>query len=150
MLAWIIYSLGTFLLGLFLTLVLSFFSGGPTKRAEKPFKLIICCLAVCMCGPFAYVEALTLIYGKKMEHAINLVYNDAPVNGPMQYFKITSCHGDKASAYVVGKEHYGGMDDRPIIQVMLVKQDGQWKGDTYHVVSSAKLDKDELTFPPYE
>jgi len=150
MLAWIVYSLGTFLLGLFLTLVLSFFTGGPTKRAEKPFKLIITCLALCMGGPFAYVEILTHLYGKKLEHAIDVVYNDAPVNGPMQYYKVTSCHGDKATAYVIGKEHYMGLDDRPIILVNLVNQGGEWKADTYHVVSSARLGKDELTFPPYE
>jgi hypothetical protein len=103
-----------------------------------------------MGGPFVYTEGLTYLYGKKMQHAINVVYDDAPIAGPMQYFKVTSCHGDTASAYVIGKEHYGGMDDRPILQVQLVKQDGEWKADTYHVISSARLDKDELTFPPYE
>ncbi|HWD41168.1 MAG TPA: hypothetical protein VG944_20130, partial [Fimbriimonas sp.] len=121
MLAWIVYSLGTFLAGLLLALILSFFMGGPTKRAEKPYRLIVCCLILTMGGPFMYTEALTKLYGKPMEHALKVVYDDANIDGPFQYYKVVSYNGKTASAYVVGLEHYGGMDDRPILRVELTK-----------------------------
>jgi hypothetical protein len=149
MIGWILYTLGTFLVGLVLAFVISFFSGGPTKSPEKPYRIIAVCLVLCMGGPFAYTEGLTLLYGKPMLHAVRVVYNDAPVFGKIQYYRVTHVTADKASVYIVGLEHYGGMDDRPIIQAELVKKNGAWKADSYHIVSSMRWSKDNITFPPY-
>jgi len=149
MTAWIIYTIGTFVTGLLLSLIISFFSGGPTKQNEKPLRIVIVCLVLCMGGPFAYTEALTRIYGKPMEHTLKVVYNDSPVFGEMDYYKVTKCYANKASVYIVGKDQYGGMVDRPVLQVDLVKEGGQWKADSYRIVTSARFNKDDITFPPY-
>jgi hypothetical protein len=141
--------MGTFLLGLFLAFVISFFTGGPTKSVDKPYRIIAICLVLTMGGPFAYTEALTHFYGKPMEHAVKVVYNDAPVFGNVQYYKVTRLAGDKAWVYIVGQEHYGGIEDRPIIQAELVNRAGLWKASSYKIISSMRWNKDNLTFPPY-
>jgi hypothetical protein len=150
MVGWILYTIGTFILGLVAALVISFFSGGPAKSPERPYRIVAICLLLAMGGPFAYTEALTYLYGKPMQHAVNVVYNDAPVYGKVQYYRVTHVTDDSALVYIIGLEHYGGMDDRPVIQAELVKRNGAWKAHSYHIVSSMRWSKDNLTFPPYD
>ncbi len=151
MLAWIAYSFLTFAAGMILSFLLALFFGGP-HRSDKPQRMVLICLVIAMGGPFAYVEVLTQAVGDPaMEHAIKACYHDSPIQGPMQYFKVTTYSGTHATALVVGEERQGwGGTDRPVIQVSLSKDGEKWKADSFKVVCSNRLNKDGLVFPPYQ
>jgi hypothetical protein len=151
MLAWIVYCMGTLTAGLILAFLVSLFFGGPSQRAEKPFRMVLFCIALTMAGPFLFSEVLTATYGDEMRHAVKLAYNDSPISGPFQYFKVTSYTGSHATAIAIGEEQaaWGGTD-RPILSVSLSKEGANWKADSYTVVYSNRLNKDGIDFPPYQ
>jgi hypothetical protein len=152
MLAWIAYSFLTFAAGMILAFLLALFIGGPSQRADKPHRLVLFCLVLAMGGPFAYVEVLTQMVGDPLfEKAIKQAYNDSPIQGPMQYYKVTTYSGTHATALVIGQEKQGwGGTDRPVIQVSLIKDGEKWKPESFKVVCSSRLNKDGLVFPPYQ
>ena len=101
-------------------------------------------------GPFLFVEANTKLFGKHMEKALKRAYNDGPINGKMQYYRITWYTPEHAQALIVGEEKavWGGTD-RPVMGVSLDKKGGEWKAVSYHVIYSDRLNKDGLVIPPY-
>ena len=151
MLAWIVYCIGTFAAGLVLAFLVGMFFGGPSQRAEKPHRMVILCIALAMGGPFIYTETLTTAFGSQMRHAIKLSYNESEIQGPFQYFKITSFTGSHATAIAIGEEQeaWGGTD-RPVVSISLSKEGSSWKADSYSVVCSNRLNKDGIIFPPYQ
>jgi len=151
MLGWIVYLAATVIGGLFVSFFCSLFFGGIKKRAEKPFRVVFVCLALAIGGPFAYCEVLTTMYGKQMEHALKECYDDSPLNGPFQYFKVVRYSDGHAMAYVVGKENLiAGIHDDPILEVNLTRHGSTWVVDDFDVLYSYRLNKDGITFPPYQ
>jgi hypothetical protein len=121
------------------------------KRGDStPFPLIFTCLALTIFGPFIYVEVLTKIVGKDMEAAVKKAYNDGPINGQFQYFRVLSAFGGKARALAIGEERasWGGTD-RPIMSINLEKKGDKWKAVHYDLLYSDRLNRDSLVLPPY-
>jgi hypothetical protein len=151
MLGWIVYLAATVVSGLVVSFLYSLFFGGIKNRAEKPFKVMFLCLTVTIGGPFAYCEVLTHMYGKDMQSAIHDAYEDSPINGPFKYFKVVRYSNNHAMAYIVGKENLvAGITDDPILEVNLSRKGKTWEVDDSDVLYSYRLNKDGITFPPYQ
>lgn len=103
-----------------------------------------------MGAPFAYVEILTKIAGPKIGVAVAHAYSVAPVDGPMQYYKVLKFDGKTARCLVVGQEpeNWGGMD-RPVLKINLTKKGDNWVANSFEVIESAKLNENGMSFPPY-
>ena len=109
------------------------------------------CLGITLAGPFVYCEAITHLYGKEMESELHECWDDSPLNGPMHSYKIVRYTGKHATAYVIGKENLvAGITDDPILQVDLSKHGNHWEADSCDVLYSYRLNKDGITFPPYQ
>jgi hypothetical protein len=121
------------------------------KRGEgTPFPIIIVSLLLCVLGPFIYVEALTKLFAKPMEAAVKKAFEESPLNGKLQYFRVTSYSEKKATALAVIEERasWGGTD-RPVMKVSLEKENDKWKPTAIKVIYSDRLNKDGLVIPPY-
>jgi hypothetical protein len=151
MLACIAYCVGTFVVGLFLAFVAGLFVMGPSQRLEKPYKLLMYSLVFTMTGPFVYCEALTKLFGEPMGHAVRACFNASPIEGSLDYYRVTKYNGDEATALAIASEKEGwGGTDRPILQIQLSRKGTTWTADSYKVLYSSRLNKDGLDFPPYQ
>lgn len=150
MLAWIIYAVVAFFVALILTFVYTAVRPLPTRADTNPAKSLIVMYILTVGGPFAYVEANTHRLGPKVEHQIKEAWEDAPIDGKIQYYRVMWSWKDRASAIAVGEEptKWGGTD-RPVLQVNLARVNDTWKLTDSKVIISEKLDKDSFIFPPY-
>jgi hypothetical protein len=151
MLAWIAYCMGTFTLGILLAFIISLFFLGPTQQVDKPHRIVIYSLIFTMSTPFVYCETLTKLFGDPMEHAVKQAFDDSPIEGTLDYYRLISYNSDHATALVVGSEKQGwGGTDRPVMKVVLSQKDGHWVADSYSIIYSSRLNKDGIVFPPYQ
>jgi len=150
MLGLLFYSVGAFMLAGILTLFTTMFRPIQDKGESRPWRAFIVWLAVCVGGPYLFIEGMTKVQGKHMEHAIKEAYNSADIDGPLQYYKVEWVSGGKAKAIAVGleKQSWGGTD-HPLMSINLVKKGDQWECDSYRLVYSDRLNKDGINFPPY-
>ncbi len=150
MLSWIIYACSAIVVGIGLAFVSLVFKGCVSKTQGDPFKAVFMAIAVCMGAPFAYVEVLTKMAGPELGKAVAHAYAQAPVDGPMMYYKVLKFNGKKARCLVVGQEpeNWGGTD-RPVLKINLTKKGDKWIGDSFEVVESRKLNENGMSFPPY-
>lgn len=134
-----------------LTVLSTVFRPIHKKGDSKPWYAMFGFFLLVFASPYIYTEGLTKLYGNKMKDVIADVYNGSEIQGPMRYYRVIGYRPDKeATALVIGteQESWGGTD-RPVLSVHLVKEDGEWKADSYKIVSCTRLNKDGYTFPPY-
>lgn len=146
-----IFYVGACLVASFLlTVVVMMTRAIHTRDEVKSWRVMFWFLGLCLLGPYGYNEVLTRWQGPKMAKAIKAAYNATDIDGPFAYFKVTSYSGTKAKAIALGteKQDWGG-EDRPVVQVSLIKTDKGWKADSYLIVASTKRNKDGFLFPPY-
>jgi hypothetical protein len=134
-----------------LTVLSTVFRPIHKKGDSKPWYAMFAFFALVFSLPYIYTEGLTKLYGDKLKTAIIDVYDGSEIQGPMRYYRVVGYRPDKeATALVVGteQESWGGTD-RPVLSIHLVKEDGEWKADSYKIVCCQRLNKDGYTFPPY-
>lgn len=151
MLGTIFYAIGCFFSAAVLATLLVVMKPMRSRDDAKPWKTFIGSFIFCLAAPFLYCEALTKAFGVPMADAVQKAYAESGINGPMRYYRVTSCNSDGAKVLVVGtdKQNWGGTDS-PVISVTLVKDtSGKWKADSYRVMTSGRLNQDALVFPPY-
>ena len=133
-----------------ITLVHSMSRPIQDKGESRSWRVLLAAFAICLTGPYGYVEVLTRGFSKPMTKAISEGYENSGVLGPMQYYKVVSYNGDSARVIAVGeeKQEWGG-SDRPVIAMTLKREGDAWKPESYNVVYSDRLGKDRATLPPY-
>lgn len=150
MLGTIFYALGCFAAAMILSSIIVMTRSIEARDEAKPWKTFIFMFIFCLAAPFGYCEILTRAYGKSMESAINKAYDSTPCNGPLRYYRVVSCHKDEAHALVVGTDNGDYNVESPVISVNLVRdKKGNWKPDTFKVLTSGRLNQDAFVFPPY-
>jgi len=125
----------------------------PVKdRGEtKPWISFIFCYIFVVIAPYAYIEVITKMYGTPMEDAVAKGYAAAQFNGPIKYYRIVSYDKQTARVLVVGTDvaEWGGTEN-PVVSVVLRKEhNGSWAADSYKVLTSGRLNQDNLVLPPY-
>jgi hypothetical protein len=124
----------------------------PIKSRDevKSWKVMLFMAIFCYASPYLYVEVMTNMQGPKMLHAMKEAYNRTDVDGPIIYYKVLWYTPDHAKALVVGeeRENWGGTD-HPMVSVELSRKGDSWVADSYKLVSSGRLNKDEFVFPAY-
>src|SRR5688572_13760554 len=142
MLGLLIYLVVTVALGLLLGFLMVVFRSTKVRGEGSPFPIIAAMLLLAVLGPFVYVEGLSRIYGSQMDGAVKRAFEESPLNGKIQYYRLTSYGSDKARALVVVEERasWGGTD-RPVMSVALEKKGAGWKPSSYKVIYSDRLNK---------
>jgi hypothetical protein len=150
MVSLISYLVVTIVVGFLLSFAIISLRSTKKRGDGTPYPTVAICLLLTVGGPFMYIETLTKIYGPEMSKAVHKAYDDAPVQGPMQYFRVRSKSGDRANVIAIGREKEGwGGYDQPIISIDLTKTSAGWKPETLTVIYSDRLDRDNLIIPPY-
>lgn len=150
MLASIVYMIGcAFVAGVLASLLIMF---KPVKERDetRPWRTFGLVYIVVLIAPYCYIEALTRSYGKPMESAISKAYDATNFTGPLKYYRVMSCRNSTARVLLIGsdKTDWGG-DDTPVVSVQMVKDGDHWKAETYKVLTSGKLNQDNLVLPPF-
>lgn len=152
MVDWLVYLVGTGVVGTLVAFVIAMFKVGPGKP-EFPFvKALLVCLVVAGVAPFGYVEFLSRSKGPLLRSAVHEWYRrDDAIEGKLVASKVLNFTGSGATVLVIGKERsdWGGYD-RPIVRLHLAKQGNKWEVDDTVVLRSFRLNKDEFIFPPYQ
>lgn len=150
MLAAIFYTLGCFVLASALTFIWALTRPIKARDEMRSWRVLLGLFAICFGGPYLYNEVLTRLFGPELATAVESGYSRVPIDGPLQYFKVTSYSGDSAKVLVVAKEQqeWGGTD-RPMIWLTLVREKDDWKCDSYRIANSAKFDRESYIFPVY-
>ena len=151
MLGTLFYAIGCFFCAMVLASLLVVMRPMRARDESKPWKTFIFSFIFCLAAPFGYCEVLTLAFSTPMKPAIEKAYDQSGFNGPLRYARLISYHGDVAKAILVGTDNsnWGGQES-PVISVTLSKNNvGEWKADSYRVMSSGRLNQDSFVFPPY-
>ena len=144
------YGLLAFVMGAFLTGMVSMFRPIRAQDEWKPWKWILALAALSGAAPYLYAEVLTKMKGGDMAEAIEEVSEEAEIAGKPDYYKVISAKGDKARV-VIGYDEMNewGTKERTIMTANLVMEKGKWKASDFNVVTSYQRNKDHCTFPPY-
>ena len=150
MLASIVYMIGcAFVAGILSSLLIMF---KPVKERDetKPWRTFALVYIFVAAAPYGYIEILSRAYGHNMEAAITKAYDSTSFVGPLRYYRVMSCRKESARVLIIGtdKTDWGG-DDSPVISVQLVKDGDKWKPDSYKILTSGKLNQDNLVLPPF-
>lgn len=150
MLAAIVYSLGTFVAAAVLTMLWVLTRPVHARDEMRSWRTLLALFILCFSGPYLYNEALTRVYGPEIEKAVQAGYMDVPLDGPLQYFKVTSVKDNKARVLVVAeeKQDWGGRD-RPMVSLLLTKDKGKWKSTSFRILNSWRLNRETYVFPIY-
>jgi len=151
MLGTIFYAVGCFFAAAVLATILVVFRPMHKRDELKPWKTFIFSFIFCLAAPFGYCEILTRAFSTPMVGAIDKAYAQSGINGAMRYYRLTSYGGDSAQVLIVGTDNqsWGGKES-PVISVSLSKNShGDWKADSYRILSSGRLNQDAFVFPPY-
>ena len=160
MIDWLIYALSGGFAGVILSFVIAMFRVGPGKPDFPFIRCTAITVAIMLATPFAFIEFNTRQYRSEFAQQMDDWYlnsdyiSDTGVGSGMDYWKVLLRTKDKAIVLVVGKEKesWGGFD-RPIIRLNFKKNDkGKWQvdNDRVEVLRSARLNKDEIVWPPYQ
>jgi hypothetical protein len=125
----------------------------PVKDRDetKPWLTFVFSYIFVVAAPYIYVEVVTNMYGPPMKNAVEKGYGAAKFNGPMKYYRITGYTKESARVLVVGSdvEPWGGSDE-PVVSVVVRRdKSGSWVADSYKVLTSGRLNQDNLVLPPY-
>jgi hypothetical protein len=146
----IIYLVVTVVAGIVLSFFVLTFRSTKKRGDGSPYLLIAFCFFLTVFGPFLYVEAVTKLYSKPMEPALQKAFATSPIRGKIQYWRVTWYTGSTAKALIVGKERLGwGGTDRPVLGVDLIRDKKNWRIKGLNVIWSDRLNKDGLVIPPY-
>jgi hypothetical protein len=150
MLAAIVYTLGSFIVASIITFLLVIFKPVHVRDEMRSWRLLLGMFVFCFSGPYLYNEALTRIFGKDMEKAVQAGYMDVPIDGPLRYYKVTKISKNKAKVLVIAKEkqEWGGTDT-PMITLNLEKKAGGWRSTSFKILNSERLDRETYVFPVY-
>ncbi len=152
MVDWLVYLVGTTVVGSLVAFVIAMFKVGPGKPEFSFGKTLGACLLIVGALPFGYVEYLSRSKGPALRSAIHEWYrSDDAIEGKLVGQKVLAFTGSTATVLVIGQERsdWGGTD-RPIIRLKLAKEGGKWKAEGAQVLRSFRLGKDEFIFPPYQ
>ena len=152
MVDWLVYLVGTVVVGSLVAFVIAMFKVGPGKPEFSFGKTLAACLLLVGAIPFGYVEFLSRSKGPALRSAIHEWYRrDDAIEGKLVAQKVLSFTGTSATVLVIGKEQsdWGGWD-RPIVRLRLAKEGGKWEVGEATVLRSFRLGKDEFIFPPYQ
>lgn len=126
-----------------------------TRRFEfrdeaRPGRVFIAWFIIAIIGPYLFVETLTRTVGKSMGDVVKAGFDNIDFQGPMLYYKVVFYTGSKAKVVAIGEEKqtWGGTD-HPVVTMDLLRDDGEWKVDSYHVVMSDRMNRDGIIYPPY-
>ena len=159
MIEWLVYLLTGAAAGFAIAFIYALFKVGPGKP-EFPFgRALLICLVLAWGGPFGYVEVVTRLNSRQFDPVVKDYFegDDCPLKGSVKYYKVLYTTGDKALVYLVGDEpqSWGG-NDSPVIKLNLKKTtkgssgNGGWDVDSWKLLRSDRLQKDNLVWPPYQ
>lgn len=150
MVSWIVYGVGSAVVGLLLGLAWLTFFGHPSKVDRPMGPVLIKGLLVGIFAPFLWVEGLTKYVGPRLEVAAKRAYDSSPIRGPMRYFRVVTYSRQGAKLLIFGEEKDRGFIDHPVIQVQLKRDGDEWTVEDSQVLVSDRLNKDLLVLPPYQ
>jgi len=160
MIDWLVYGLTGGFAGVIFAFVVAMFKVGPGKPEFPFFKWAAVSVILVLSAPFGFVEFNTRQYRAEFDKQIDQWYlntdyiSDSGAGSGIDYWKVLLKTDRKAIVLVIGKEKesWGGFD-RPIVRLNWLKDGkGKWQidSDRVEVLRSARLDKDEIVWPPYQ
>lgn len=150
MLSWIVYGVGSSVIGLLLGLAWLTFFGHPSKVDRPMGPILIKGLLFGIFAPFLWVEGLTKYVGPRLDEVAKRSFDSSPIRGPMRYYRVLTYSRESARLLVFGEEKDRGFVDHPVIQVQLKRKDNEWVVADSEVLVSDRLNKDMLVLPPYQ
>lgn len=150
MLSWIVYGVGSALIGLLLGLAWLTFFGHPSKVDRPLGPTLIKGLIIGILAPFLWVEGLTKYVGPRLDDVAKRAFDSSPIRGPMRYYRVVTYSRQSARLLVFGEEKDRGFVDHPVIQVDLTRRENDWVVADSQVLVSDRLNKDMLVLPPYQ
>lgn len=150
MLAAIVYSLGCFVIASVLTFLWAITRPIKMRDEMRSWRVLLFTFGLSFLLPYGYNETLTRVFGDQLQEAIEDGYARIPIDGPLQYYKVTEFKKGKARVLVVAQERqeWGGVD-RPMVWIDLVKEEGRWRTDSYKIANSLKFNREQYIFPVY-
>lgn len=157
MVDWLVYLVSGGFAGLVVAFVYAMFKVGPGKPEFNFVRCVAFCLACTLGGPFAFVEFQTKTHGPKLKKAVKEYFNssDCVLIGEISYIKVLTTTKKTATVLLVGKEleSWGGYD-RPVMKLYMKNKGTEIKPDWYvakdDLLRSARLNKDNFVWPPYQ
>jgi hypothetical protein len=158
MIDWLVYLATGGFAGIVLSFGIALFKVGPGKPEFNFGRCFIVCMLITLGGPFAYVEYQTRTYGKQISPVVKNYFNssDCPLVDKIGAIKVLHTTKNTAHVLLIGKEleSWGGYD-RPVMKLKLTKSNPDnpksvWSVSKGEVLRSARLNKDNFVWPPYQ
>jgi hypothetical protein len=150
MLSWIVYGVGSLILGLMLGLGWLTFFGHPSKADRPIFPVLAKSVIFGVAAPFLWCEGLTKMVGPRIEGLAEKAFESSEIRGPMRYYRVVTFSREQARLYVFGEEKDRGFTDHPVLMVQLKKAGDEWEIEDTQILVSDRLNKDMLVLPPYQ
>lgn len=155
MIDWLVYLAMGAVVGAILAFVIAMFKVGPGKPDFPFLKVIAVCILAAWGGPFAYMAYQTKTHKAVMFPVIKRYFasSDCPLEGKIEYIRIM--HVSKNTGYALlvcaEPESWGGYD-HAIMRLKLSRNEKtmKWFVAKDEVMRSARLNKDEMIWPPYK
>jgi hypothetical protein len=158
MVDWLVYLVTGGFAGVIIAFAIAVVKVGPGKPEFNFGKCLAVCLLISLGMPFLYVEYQTRTFGKQINPTVKTYFNssDCPLIDNIGSIKVLHTNKDTAYVLLIGKEKesWGGYD-RPVMKLKLTKANpgnpkSKWKVQKGEVLRSARLNKDNFVWPPYQ
>ena len=155
MIDWLVYLATGGVLGAIIAFVIALFKVGPGKP-DFPFgKVAFACIFLTLTSPYAYMWYMGKTHKIAIEPVVKSYFRSArcPLEGKIEEIRVM--HVTKSSAYVLlvsqEPESWGGYD-HPIMKLKMSrhKKTAKWFVEKGEVLRSARLNKDEMIWPPFK
>ncbi|MDH4388665.1 MAG: hypothetical protein QE269_08060 [Fimbriimonas sp.] len=155
MIDWLVYLTTGGVLGAIVAFVIALFRTGPGKPDFPLGKVTCASIFLVLSLPYAYMWYMGKTHKASITPVVKSYFSSprCPLEGKIEEIRIM--HVAKSTAYVLlvsqEPESWGGYD-HPMMRLRLSRQkkSGKWFVEKGEVLRSARLNKDEMIWPPFK